>query len=135
MYVIGFWKSVPDVKLLKSEQLVVNWSSLKIALGFGVTSLSKRTSITGGMNGVGVMVAVSVTEGVLVREGTSVIVGERVIVGLSVMLGVTVMVGEGGKYRYATGSPYRYKTNATPRNNNEISIVNNPARSRWRRIR
>lgn len=84
---------------MKSEQLVVNWSSLKIALGFGVTSLSKRTSITGGMNGVGVMVAVSVVEGVLVMVGLSVIVGESVIVGLSVMVGDKVIVGDGGKYR------------------------------------
>ena len=87
------------MKLLKSEQFVVNWSSLKIALGFGVTSLSKRTSITGGMNGVGVIVAVSVVEGVLVMVGLSVIVGERVMVGLKVILGVSVIVGEGGKYR------------------------------------
>ena len=82
------------------------------------------------MNGVGVMVAVSVVEGVLVMVGLRVIVGERVIVGLSVMLGVSVTVGEGGKYWYATGSPYRYKTTAKPKNNNEIKIVNSPARSR-----
>ena len=61
--------------------------------------------MTGGMNGVGVMVAVSVIEGVSVMVGTSVIVGDRVIVGTSVMVGVSVMVGEGGKYRKATGSP------------------------------
>lgn len=85
------------MKLLKSEQLVVNCSSLKIALGFGVTWLSKRTSITGGMNGVGVIVAVSVTEGVFVIVGLRVMVGERVMVGLSVMEGVMVIVGEGGK--------------------------------------
>ena len=91
--------------------------------------------MTGGMNGVGVMVAVSVTEGVFVMEGTSVMVGERVIVGLSVMLGVTVIVGEGGQYRYATGSPYRYKMKANPNNNKAIRIVNKPALSRWRRIR
>ena len=93
------------MKLLKSEQLVVNWSSLKIAPGFGVTLLSNRTSITGGINGVGVIVAVSVVEGVFVIVGLSVIVGESVIVGLSVMEGVTVIVGDGGKYRYETGSP------------------------------
>lgn len=84
---------------MKSEQLSVNCSSLKTALGFGVTLLSKSTSMTGGMNGVGVIVAVSVVEGVLVIVGLSVMVGERVMVGLSVMVGVKVIVGDGGKYR------------------------------------
>jgi hypothetical protein len=98
MYVSGFGKTVPAVKLLKSEQLVVNCSSLNMALGFGVTALSNNTSITGGMKGVGVIVAVSVVEGVFVIVGLRVIVGESVIVGLNVMLGVNVMVGEGGKY-------------------------------------
>ena len=51
------------------------------------------------------MVAVSVMEGVSVMVGTSVMVGERVMVGTSVMVGVSVIVGDGGKYRYATGSP------------------------------
>ena len=74
-------------------------------MGFGVTTLSNRASITGGINGVGVMVAVSVIEGVSVIVGTSVMVGERVMVGTSVMVGVSVIVGDGGKYRYATGSP------------------------------
>lgn len=53
--------------------------------------------MTGGINGVGVIVAVSVTEGVFVMEGMGEIVGERVIVGLSVTDGVIVIVGEGGK--------------------------------------
>jgi len=57
------------------------------------------------MNGVGVMVGVSVIEGVSVIVGMSVIVGESVIVGTRVMVGVSVIVGDGGKYRYATGSP------------------------------
>jgi len=99
IYVIGFWKTSAAVKLLKSAQFKVNCGSLKIALGLGVTLLSKRTSIAGGMKGVGVIVAVSVVEGVFVIVGLSVIVGESVIVGLRVMLGVNVMVGEGGKYR------------------------------------
>ena len=88
---------MPAVKLLKSEQLVVNCSSLKIAFGLGVTSLSKKTSIAGGMKGVGVIVAVSVVDGVFVIVGLSVIVGESVIVGLRVILGVNVIVGDGGK--------------------------------------
>ena len=88
-----------------SLQSRVNWRSLNTAFGFGVTWLSNRTSITGGINGVGVIVAVSVTEGVFVMDGMGEIVGESVIDGLRVRDGVMVIVGEGGKYRYATGSP------------------------------
>ncbi len=79
------------------EQFLVNWSGLKTALGFGVTSLLNNASIAGGIKGVGVMVGVSLTEGVNVIVGVSVIVGERVIVGESVIVGVREAVGEGGK--------------------------------------
>jgi len=68
-----------------------------IALGLGVTSLSNKTSIAGGINGVTVMVAVSVTAGVKVIVGLRVMVGESVIVGLRVVVGVSVIVGDGGK--------------------------------------
>ena len=102
---MGFWNTVEASMSNGSLQSRVNWIGLNTAFGFGVTWLSNRTSITGGINGVGVMVAVSVTEGVFVRLGMGEIVGERVIVGLRVIEGVTVIVGDGGKYRYATGSP------------------------------
>ena len=55
----------------------------------------------------GVIVGVSVMEGVSVMVGVNVMVGDNVMVGIVVIVGVRVMVGEGGKYRYATGSPKR----------------------------
>jgi hypothetical protein len=85
------------VNSLKLEQSSVNWSGLITALGFGVTLLSNKTSIAGGMKGVSVIVGVSVTAGVNVIVGLRVIVGERVIVGLRVVVGVSVIVGDGGK--------------------------------------
>ena len=62
------------------------------------------------------MVGVSVTDGVSVIVGVSVMVGDKVMVGMSVMVGVSEGVGEGGKYRYATGSP---KRNSQPTNRNK----------------
>jgi len=77
----------------------VNCKGLKTAPGLGVTSLINKASITGGMNGVGVIVGVSVTDGVSVMVGDNVIVGESVMVGDNVIVGESVMVGDGGKYR------------------------------------
>lgn len=120
---------------LKFSQFSVNCSGLNTALGFGVTSLSNRASIASGMNGVGVTVGVSVVEGVLVMVGESVIVGESVMVGESVIVGVSDDVGDGGKYRYATGSPYFASPMPAASNNNPKPSVYHPPFSRWRLIR
>jgi UDP-3-O-[3-hydroxymyristoyl] glucosamine N-acyltransferase len=94
---MGFWKTVAVLISTKFEQSWVNWSSLNIAFGLGVTTLSNMASMTGGIKGVGVMVGVSLTAGVKVIVGERVMVGERVIVGERVVVGVRDAVGEGGK--------------------------------------
>ena len=81
------------------------------------------------------MVGVSVTEGVSVMVGVNVIVGDKVMVGIVVIVGVKVMVGEGGKYRYATGSPNRPNQTEKIRSSRPTASIRQPLDMRCLRKR